>query len=114
MIILIEKELFQWDKNRFVNVKLEEDDTVPTHLQFYNKKSREGKVISFEEKVKIPNSLLKESLPITILACYRDEEEEEEKVLYRREFKVLARPRPENYVDDDEFIEIIYDGGMEV
>ena len=39
MTISIEKELFQWDKNRVVNIFLEEGETAPTHLQFYNKKS---------------------------------------------------------------------------
>ena len=112
MIISIEKELFQWDKNRSVNIKLEENDIAPTHLQFYNKKSSHGLEFSFENTMKIPNALLKEKLPITILACLKDVLEEQ--FLCRREFKVLARPKRDSYVDDDVIIEIIYDGGMEV
>ena len=112
MTISIEKELFQWDKNRVVNILLEEGDIAPTHLQFYNKKSSRGLEFNFEEKAKIPNSLLKEKTPIVVLACHKGDKEE--KVLCRREFKVLARPKPDSYIDDEEGIEIIYDGGVEV
>jgi len=36
-------------------------------------------------------------------------------VLTRREFKVIKRVRPENYKEEssDDFISVIYDGGME-
>ena len=88
MKISIEKELFQWDKNRMINIELDRQEKVPTSLQFYNKKSPKAKETSFKEgKNQIPNGLLKENLPIVVLACLK--ENEETQVLYRKEFKVL-------------------------
>jgi hypothetical protein len=54
------------------------------------------------------------------LACTEDENST--KVISRKTFKVLARPKPEFYVDDEQGpinpdipgIDVIYDGGMEV
>ena len=39
MEITINKELFQWEKNRYVYIKLEDNEEFPSYLQFYNKKS---------------------------------------------------------------------------
>ena len=112
MKIIIDRELFQWDKNRCVSVQFDNNEESPSILQFYNKKSSKAKECVFsKDKNIIPNELLKSGLPVTVLACLA--EGEETKVLCRKEFKVLARPKPESYVDDDLAVEIIYDGGVE-
>lgn len=108
MTLTIEKELFQWEKDRFVIV----NDEQITCVQFYNKKSKYGpEVLVKEGKALIPNYLLKEDLPIIALACTGPSDRAQ--VKNRREFKVLSRIKPENYIDDDTVVEIIYDGGME-
>lgn len=113
----IEKELFQWEKGRYVIVN---DESITT-VEFYNKKSKHGDEVIVENgQAQIPNKLLKESLPIAALACTDDENGT--KVISRKTFKVLARPRPEFYVDDEDEpinpspdipgLDIIYDGGV--
>ena len=109
MTLTIEKELFQWEKDRFVIV----NDERITCVQFYNKKSKYGPEIPVEEgKALIPNYLLKENLPIIALACSGPSGKTQ--VLNRKEFKILSRAKPEDYIDDDIIREIIYDGGMEL
>lgn len=120
MILKIDKELFQWEKNRFILLEKQDNEPKISCVQFYNKKSK----ISIEEnivdgKVKIPNQLLKENLPIVALACIKDNEGTH--VITRRTFKVLSRVQPEDYFDDsqspdepDSDRHIIYDGGVEV
>ena len=113
MEIIINKELFQWEKNRYVYINLEEGEDLPSYLQFYNKKSKKALQRNISEgKALIPNQLLKQNLPIMVLACLANDNET--LVLTRKEFKVLSCPKPENYIDDETGIEIIYDGGMEV
>lgn len=121
MTLKIEKELFQWEKGRYVLVNLGKNDPAVSCVQFYNKKSKVASEIDIENgKAQIPNHLLKESLPIVALACTEDENGTQ--VITRKVFKVLARVKPEYYVDDDPIIpdepdttiEIIYDGGIEV
>lgn len=115
MKIFIDKELFQWEKNRKIYIELSEKDIPITYVQFYNSKSKnspEVKVIN--NTATIPNYLLQESLPIMAVAC--SGAVGEGYVIGRREFKVIKRAKPEFYVpDSDEEVEhIIYDGGMEV
>lgn len=118
MKILIEKELFQWEKDREVLVRTSVLENKPSFLQFYNSKTELSKEVSLTDgKALIPNPLLKEALPIMVLAC-----DSKGQVITRREFKVLKRVRPENYIDDDDSgsdvpegtREIIYDGGEEI
>ena len=117
-MLKIEKELFQWEKGRFVLVS---DETI-TSIEFYNKKSKHSDQVEVENgQAQIPNKLLKESLPIAALACI-DDNENGTRVISRKTFKVLARPKPEFYVDDEDDpvnpgpdipgIDIIYDGGV--
>ena len=113
MILKVEKELFQWDKNRYVYVHQKDLDSDKVCIQFFNDKSRYGiESPLVDGRTKIPNFLLKENLPITALSCVVKDGETQ--VITRKIFKVLSRPRPEHYVDDDIDIEIIYDGGEEV
>ena len=116
-MLAIEKELFQWEKGRYVIVSNPEISTV----EFYNKKSEYGDEVIVENgQAQIPNKLLKDSLPIAALACIDDGDGT--KVISRRTFKVLARPKPEFYVDDEDKpvnpgpdipgVDIIYDGGV--
>jgi hypothetical protein len=117
-MLKIEKELFQWEKGRVVIVNNPDITTV----EFYNKKSEHGdEVFVTGGKAQIPNKLLKDSLPIAALACI-DDKENGTRVISRKTFKVLARPRPEFYVDDEDGpinpgpdipgVDIIYDGGV--
>lgn len=122
-MLYIEKELFQWEKDRYIYLSQEENRI--TYVQFYNSKSKVGPEIAVKDnKVKIPNYLLEECLPIMALACIGQEGETQ--VISRREFKVLKRAKPELYVDDsdepdipdvpgedDSDKHIIYDGGEE-
>ena len=114
MVLKIEKELFQWEKDRYVFIELEETEPKISYIQFYNQKSKYGPEIPVEEgKAKIPNYLLKENLPIFALACINNLGETQ--VICRREFKVLKRARPEFYIDDEDTSkDLVYDGGMEV
>ena len=114
MNIVIDKELFQWEKERYVYLELADGEPVPDYIQFYNKNSSLGpEVAIFQNKAKIPNYLLTEHFPIMALACIG--ETGATQVLTRREFKVIKRVRPENYKEEssDDFISVIYDGGME-
>ena len=116
-MLKIDKELFQWEKGRFVTVS---DGSITT-VEFYNKKSEYGDEVSVEDgQAQIPNKLLKDCLPIAALACVDDEDGT--KVISRKTFKVLARPKPEFYVDDEDDpinpgpdipgVDIVYDGGV--
>ena len=113
------KELFPWEKERYVIVT----PTTPeiTTVEFYNKKSKISReVMVVRGKARIPNDLLKESIPIVASACVEDYAGT--KVISRKVFRVLARPKPEYYVDDGDGpidpdipgIDIIYDGGIEI
>lgn len=121
MELVIERELFQWEKNRKVFIKGENSSDINC-IRFFNKKSSTSlEVAVIDESAKIPNSLLTEDLPIIALACMGTSDKA--KVILRKEFKVLYCPRPENYegnVDDDSDYpdinideEIIFDGGVE-
>lgn len=114
MILKIEKELFQWEKGRYVFVELDEKDPAISSIQFYNKNSKYAPEVPVENgKAQIPNYLLKENLPIVALAC--SDTEDESLVMGRRVFKVLARSKPEFYIDDEDTSkDVIYDGGVEV
>lgn len=119
-MLKIEKELFQWEKGRYVIVSDKHPEI--TTVEFYNKKSTySDEVIVVDGQAQIPNKLLKESLPIAALACIEDEDGT--KVISRKTFKVLARLKPEFYVDDEDEpidpdtpdipgVDIIYDGGV--
>ena len=120
MKIYIEKELFQWEKNRYVFIEGFESSS-PIFVQFYNgkmNKSIENPIKG--NKVKIPDVLLEECIPIMALVCSGSIEDSQ--VLSRREFKVIKRAKPgitptpdvpdvPDIPDSDR--EIIYDGGEE-
>lgn len=116
MKIKIDKELFQWEKDRYITLELEKDDIQPSFVQFYNAKSPIGSEVDLIENLaRIPNELLQVPLPIMAVVCHG--EKGSARVIARREFKVLKRAKPENYQNDpsgDENYYIIYDGGEEV
>lgn len=104
-MIQIDKELFQWELNRQALV------TNPSisFVYFYNKNSQNSKKENILNGiVNIPDTLLKENLPIVALCCDKNK-----KVVGRKVFKVLSAKRPEDYVDPEDYLEIIYDGGIE-
>lgn len=115
MKLKIDKELFQWEKNRKVEIVYEDDqEKKPTSIQFYNAKASYGPNVLIENNSAIiPNYLLAQNLPIIAAACL--DSEDESIVLTRREFKVLKRVKPELYQDEDDTSkDIIYDGGEEL
>lgn len=111
MKLWIEKELFQWERDRYVNISLDENDENITYVQFYNNINKIGPEIPLKNnKARIPDYLLEESLPIMAVACIGSEGSTQ--VIGRRQFKIIRRARPENLVEADKHV--IYDGGEEV
>ena len=132
MRLWIEKELFQWEKGRFVFVESAPDESQISYVQFYNKHNSSGPEVPLEGgKAKIPDELLEEYLPIMVVACTGKSGETQ--VIGRKKFKVIRRARPEEYIpesddsddsdnssdpetpeypDFDE--DVIYDGGEEI
>lgn len=110
MKLWIEKELFQWETERYVNIS-QDSKSLITFIQFYNDKSKIGPEIPLENnKAKIPDYLLEESLPIMAVACVGSKGNTQ--VVGRREFRVIKRAKPDNYMEDNKHV--IYDGGEEV
>ena len=111
MKLWIEKELFQWETERYVNVSLDGSDSQITFIQFYNNENDKGPEIPLEDnKAKIPDYLLQESLPIMAVACIGSEENAQ--VVGRKQFKVIKRAKPEKLIENNKHV--IYDGGEEV
>lgn len=112
--ITIDKELFQWERDRYIFVDFNAQEVKPTFVQFDNKISKYGKVVPIQEnKVKIPDSLLEEKLPIMANICIGSEKNMQ--VVARREFKVIPRTKPDSYIDQENvYKEVIYDGGEEI
>lgn len=109
-MLSVNKELFQWEKNRYVYI---DGSLGISFIEFYNSKSKIGLEVPIEnDMAKIPNSLLKQNLPIVALGCIKVKGETQ--VLCRREFRVIPRVKPESYVDEDVYLDIIYDGGEEI
>ena len=110
-MLSIDRELFQWEKDRYVII---DHPSQITHVQFYNDKTKESpEVAIINGTALIPNYLLKETLPIVALGYIKTKNDT--KIVCRRVFRVLKRARPQSYIDDSsEVREIIYDGGMEV
>ena len=111
-MLKIDKELFQWEKERYVYV----DDKASsiTHIRFYNRENSIAPEVPVESgKAQIPDCLLKEALPIVALGCKQVSSGSQ--VVCRKTFKVLKCARPANYIDTSEsFKEVIYDGGVEI
>ena len=111
MKLWIEKELFQWERNRYVNISLDENDENITYIQFYNNVNKIGPEVPLENnKAKIPDYLLEKSLPIMAVACTGPEGSTQ--VVGRRQFKIIKRAKPEKLIEADEHV--ICDGGEEV
>ena len=110
MKLWIEKELFQWETDRYVNISQDSDLPI-TFVQFYNNKSKIGPEIPLKDnKAKIPDYLLEESLPIMVVACVGSKGKTQ--VIGRREFRVIKRAKPDDFMEDDKHV--VYDGGEEV
>lgn len=110
-MLKIDREIFQWEKERYVYVS---NSSSITHVQFYNRENSIAPEVPIENgKAKIPNNLLKEALPIVALGCKQVSDGSQ--VICRRTFKVLKRARPESYIDTSEdFKDVVYDGGVEI
>lgn len=102
MKLWIEKELFQWETERYVNITQDSDLPI-TFIQFYNNKSKTGSEIPLEDnKAKIPDYLLEESLPIMAVACIGSKGKTQ--VIGRREFRVIKRAKPDDFMEDDKHV----------
>jgi hypothetical protein len=134
MRIYVNKELFQWEKNRYILIKTDSAlEELPTFAQFYNKKmlkSLDSPVI--DNKIKIPNQLLEYDIPVMVVVCAGPYEDAH--AISRKEFKIIRRAKPGNGSDNPDEPEnpdipdvpdipggddpidkdIIYDGGEEV
>lgn len=108
--IVIEKELFQWEVNRTVDIIIEEGDTDITFIEFYSDKSKTSERFEYTgAPVAIPDYFLQNTKQLVVSAC------SDIGVVARKEFKVLFRKRPEDYQGDiDENKEVELDGGEEV
>lgn len=117
MNIVLDKELFQWEKNRYVYLTANPDEPKISYIQFYNKVSSSGPEIQvMDGRAKIPNYLLREFYPIMAVACTGSHGNT--KPIFRKELRVIRRARPEYYYEDEEGSgsenDIIYDGGEEI
>lgn len=102
MKLWIEKELFQWETERYVNISQDSDLPI-TFIQFYNNKSKTGSEIPLKDnKAKIPDYLLEESLPIMAVACIGSKGKTQ--VIGRREFRVIKRAKPDDFMEDDKHV----------
>ena len=111
MKLWTEKELFQWECDRYVHISLNESDPKVTYIQFYNELSELGPEIPLKNnQAKIPDYLLTESLPIMAVACIGSKGSTQ--VIDRKQFKVVKRAKPEQFIEEGKHV--IYDGGEEV
>lgn len=96
-MLSVDKELFQWEKDRYVNIMT--TNPIITVVEFSNKKAEESiSVLVTNNKAKIPNQLLQESIPIFALACTG--QPGTTKVVGRKQFRVLKRKKPTDYTED--------------
>lgn len=131
MKIFVDKELFQWEKNRYILLEAEPAEEQPTFAQFYNSRmsvSLDNPVVN--GKVKIPPQLLEQDIPIMVIVCSGSYENAH--AISRKEFKVIRRARlgngfngsggseepdipdvPDTPDTPDTDKDIIYDGGEE-
>lgn len=99
--ILIDGELFQWEQKRFVSFEGE----IPAYAQFYTQKGKKSVDVEVEnQQAEIPSKILMQKSPLTIIAC-----DENDRVLARKTFRILERPKPEFYETQEEEI-LIYGG----
>ena len=116
-MLKIDKELFQWERGRYVFV--EPHNPPIAAVEFYNQNSKTSKAMNVVDgQARFPDSLLCESLPITAVACTLDDEGT--KAIARKTFKVIAKPKPDFYPEGGETepdfpnlpgFDVIYDGG---
>lgn len=93
--IIIEKELFQWEIDRTVNIIIEEGDVDITFVEFYSDKSKTSERFKYAgTPVAIPDYFLQDTKQLVVSAC------SDVGVVARKEFKVLFRKRPEDYQGD--------------
>lgn len=100
--IFTDGELFQWEQKRLVFF---EGDNL-FYAQFYTQKGQNSIDIEINNKqAEIPSKLLTQKTPLTVIACDKDN-----RVLARKTFRILARPKPEFY-EEQEQEEILFYGG---
>lgn len=110
MKILIDKQLYQWERGRTVRIEKSSLESDVTSVHFYNREFGEAYVrLVIGDYAEIPDELLQEYLPIYAVACANNQ------VLATAKFYVTRRAKPENYSESGVTeLHIIYDGGVEV
>ena len=109
IIIDTKGELFQWEKDRYVYIEQSDQGERVYCVQFYNKKSQVAEEdCLIDGKVKIPNKLLTQNIPITVIAC--GEQGDGTRVLAQKSLRVLPRTRPMSYIDDDDEPILLFGG----
>ena len=102
MEIKIEKNLFQWEKDRKVFIECNKTDYPSLYVQVFNTKTIAAPLIPLTtDYIIIDDKILEQPLPITVLVC------SEERVFARREFSVLKRPKPDGYNNTQQMLEKI-------
>ena len=122
MKITIDKELFQWEKDRKIKVETLPEEPVITILEFYNSSSKVGDAVVLENgEALIPNHLLRTARPLMVLVCTG--EIGNTKPIDRKQFRIIPRPCPEGYLNDSdepevpelpENVFVIFNGGEEL
>ena len=96
----IDKELFQFEKDRYIQV---DEDLLGRidHIQFYNDDNSTTKTVSIiNGKALIPDELLMQSLPIMAVGCKQTENGSYLGII-RKQFKVIPRARPGSYEEEE-------------
>ena len=112
MRIFTDKELFQWEKNRYIQIEPDIGQNL-TYVQFDNNNTKDGILVLIQNNTaKIPDVLLKDKIPIMANIC--EGPKEATRVITRKQLKIIPRSKPESYRDEEDvYKEIIYDGGEE-
>lgn len=109
MEIKIEKNLFQWERNKKIFINYDKTKYSSLQVQVFNAKAKTAPFIPLiNDYIVIDDKILEESLPITVLVCC------EETVVARKEFCVLKRPKPDGFNNTQQMLEKINDliGGV--
>lgn len=100
--IKIENNLFQWERDREVFIDFDKTKYPTLYAQIFNAKTVSAPLIPLaDNRIFIPDEVLELSIPITVLIC------SESKVVARKEFCVLKRPKPTGYNNTYQVLEKI-------
>lgn len=97
------RDLYQWNTN--ISLVFEDGTLAGTEVHFSNdKKTSISRTIDDNLEVVVPDILFQKSLPIEVYLFIKDRDERYTKL--RKFLKVLARPKPIDYIIDEEEVKI--------